>query len=232
MLDSDTLFLDEPELLGADFDVAVRPVEIKGSATTGPEDEFEPYWSALCNLVEFPIEQLPFLETTIDRARVRSSYNGGYTLVRRDTGIMQRAAEIFTRSVLADLRPFRGRPDFRVLASTGLASLSASKYWGSNQAAFSIAAWSMTRRVRILDARYNVPLHLLGQPHIETPDWYAQPPVHIHYHWRFNPEHREETLGLLRRLGVPNDRLDWIVAPTKSGYTGLSTTISASKARD
>ena len=38
VLDSDTLFLDEPELLGADFDVAVRPVRIKGSATTVPED--------------------------------------------------------------------------------------------------------------------------------------------------------------------------------------------------
>jgi hypothetical protein len=93
VLDSDTLFLDEPELLGPCCDVAVRPVDSKGSASIGPEDEFDPYWAALCQLAKMPIDQLPFLETTVDRLRVRSSYNGGYSVVRRDTGIMQRAAE-------------------------------------------------------------------------------------------------------------------------------------------
>ena len=88
----------------------------------------------------------------------------------------------------------------------------------------------MTRRVRILDARYNVPLHLLGLPHIET-DWYAQPPVHIHYHWRLNPEHREETLGLLRRLGVPNDRLRWIVAQLIVGRPHLLRRVSTPEKR-
>jgi hypothetical protein len=102
VLDSDTLFLDEPELLGPCSDVAVRPVDRKGSASIGPEDEFDPYWAALCQLAEMPIDRLPFLETMVDRIRVRSSYNGGYSVVRRDTGIMQRAAEILTGSISAD----------------------------------------------------------------------------------------------------------------------------------
>jgi FtsZ-binding cell division protein ZapB len=212
VLDSDTLFLDEPELLGPCSDVAVRPVDLKGSATIGPEDEFDPYWVALCELAEMPIDLLPFLETTVDRIRVRSSYNGGYSVVRRDTGIMERAAEIFTRSVSANLRPFKGRPNFRVLASTGLVSSLASEYWGSSQATFSIAAWSSTRRVRTLDARYNVPLHLLDQSQYWPPEWIEPAPVHVHYHFMFDPEHRAEGLELLRRLGIPADRLEWVVA--------------------
>ena len=211
VLDSDTLFLDEPELLGPCSDVAVRPVDCKGSASMGPEDEFDPYWAALCQLAEMPINQLPFLETTVDRIRVRSSYNGGYSVVRRDTGIMQRAAEILTGSISADLRPHKDRP-FQVLASTGLVSSLASEYWGSSQAAFSIAVWSSTRRVRMLDARYNVPLHQLVEPQNWRSEWGDQTPVHVHYHWMFDPEHRAAALGLLRRLGVPADRLDWVVA--------------------
>jgi hypothetical protein len=218
VLDSDTLFLDEPELLGPCCDVAVRPVDSKGMASIGPEDEFDPYWAALCQLAEMPIDQLPFLETTVDRLRVRSSYNGGYSVVRRDTGIMQRAAEILTCSISADLRPHKGRPDFRVFASTGLVSSLASEYWGSSQAAFSIAVWSSTRRVRMLDARYNVPLHALVQPQNWRPEWIDQAPVHVHYHWMFDPEHRAEALGLLRRLGVPADRLDWVVAHLPASY--------------
>jgi hypothetical protein len=220
VLDSDTLFFDEPELLGPFSDVAVRPVDLKGSATTGPEDEFEAYWSALCKFAKFPIDGLPLMETTIDRIRVRSSYNGGYSVVRRDTGIMQRAAEIFSSSVFSGLRPYKGRPDFRVLTSTGFASTLASEYWGSNQAAFSIAAWSITDRIRILDARYNVPLHLIAQAQYWRPDWIDTAPVHLHYHWMFNPEHRAEALGVLRRLGVPSDRLEWLTARARiSGRT-------------
>jgi hypothetical protein len=222
VLDSDTLFLDEPALLGPCADVAVRPVDLKGSATIGPDDEFDPYWAALCELAEMPIDQLPFLETTVDRVKVRSSYNGGYSVVRRDTGVLQRAAEIFTRSVSADLRPFKQRPNFRVLASTGLVSALASEYWGSSQAALSIAIWSSTRRVHTLEARYNVPLHLLVQSQYWRPEWIDQPPVHVHYHWMLDPEHRAEGLELLRRLGVPPDRLDWVVAHLPLSYRTFS----------
>jgi hypothetical protein len=212
ILDSDTLFLDEPELLGSHFDVAARPLDLKGIGTVGPGDEFDSYWTAVCQVAGTSIELLPLIETTIDRVRVHASYNGGYSVVRRDSGIMQRAAEIFTRSVFANLRPFKGRPEFRVLASTGLVSPLASEYWGSNQAAFAIAAWSTTGRVRTLNARYNVPLHLLDESPPQQSKQSCLTPVHVHYHWMFNPEHRAEAFRRLRRLQVPADRLDWIVS--------------------
>ncbi|MBI2716520.1 MAG: hypothetical protein HYX37_19060 [Rhizobiales bacterium] len=212
VLDSDTIFLDEPDLLGEQFDVAARPVDVKGSTTAGPGDEFEAYWQALCALAESPIDRLPFIETTFDRTIVRASYNGGYSVVRRETGILQRAADIFTRSVLADIRPYKGRNGFRIFASTGFVPDLAAEYWGSNQAAFSIAAWSTTRRFRALDIRYNVPLHILDEPQHWSDEWASIVPIHVHYHWMLDPEHRARTMKLLSRLGVPADRLDWISA--------------------
>jgi hypothetical protein len=212
VLDSDTLFLDEPELLGEQCDVAARPVDVKGSATAGAGDTFEPYWQALCGLAGFPIDRLPFVEATIDRATVRASYNGGYSIVRRETGILQRTADIFTRSVAADIRPYKEHARFRMFASTGYVPDLAAEYWGSNQAAFSIAAWSMTRRFRTLDIRYNVPLHSLDEGKYWSEEWAGVAPVHIHYHWMLDLEHRARTIKLLKRLGVPSDRLDWISA--------------------
>jgi hypothetical protein len=212
VLDSDALFLGEPELLGEQFDVAARPVDIKGCTTAGPGDEFEPYWQALCGLSGFPIDRLPYVETTFDRAKVRASYNGGYSVVRRETGILQRSADIFTRSVLADIRPYKERAGFRMFASTGFVSDLAAEYWGSNQAAFSIAVWSTTRRFRTLGARYNVSLHSLAEEKYWSDEWAGIAPVHIHYHWMLDQDHRTRTVELLRRLGVPADRLEWISA--------------------
>ena len=210
MLDSDSLILQEPELLGEKYDIAARPVDIKGSTTTGPGDEFEPYWQDLCGLAGFDIERLPLVETTFDRRQVRASYNGGYSVVRRDTGIMQRAAEIFTRSVAADVRPYKEHAGFRMFASTGYVPDLAAQYWGSVQAVFSIAAWSTTRRFRMLDRRYNVPLHSLAEEKNWNAAWAGIVPVHVHYHWMLDPEHRARTMAVLGRLGVPPDRLDWI----------------------
>jgi hypothetical protein len=212
VLDSDTLFLDEPALLGEQFDVAARPIDLKGSTTVGPGDEFEPYWQQLCGLAGYSIDRLPFVETTFDRTKVRASYNGGYAVVRRETGILQRSADIFTQSVSADIRPYKGRAGFRVFASTGYVPDRAAEYWGSNQAAFSIAAWSTTRRFCTLGIRYNVPLHILAEEKHWSDEWARIAPVHVHYHWMFDLEHRARTIELLSRLGVPSDRLDWIFA--------------------
>jgi hypothetical protein len=214
VLDSDTLLLDEPELLGPRTDVAARPVDMKGCATTGPGDPFEPYWESLCALAGESIDVLPFLETTIDRRRVRAAYNGGYSVVRRDTGILESAADLFTRSVEADVRPLKGHDGAHVFSSTGFVSMAATEYWGSNQAALAVATWSTTRRVRQLDARYNVPVHALAADAGRSEEWKGIRPIHVHYHFMLYAEHRSQGLEVLTRLGTPPDRLAWIAART------------------
>jgi hypothetical protein len=88
VLDSDTLVLGEPEPLGSEWDLAMRPVDLKGSTSEGEGDPFEPYWASICDLAGIPVESLPFVETVLDRRRVRASYNAGYALVRRSSGIL------------------------------------------------------------------------------------------------------------------------------------------------
>ncbi len=216
VLDSDTVFLDEIAL-PPDADVAVRPVDSKGSATEGPDDPVDDYWRRLAALQGVSLDVLPYLQTTDRRHRVRASYNGGLVVVRRERGILTAWADLFARSVAADLKPWKGH-DVNVFASTGYVGPAASEYWGSNQAAAALAIWSTTNRVRHYPATYNVPLHLF----LEHPGLAEQiggaPLVHVHYHWVFTEPFYRRALALLASMGVGRDRLEWLNArlPTQS----------------
>ena len=210
VLDSDTIFLGEPEL-PADADVAVRPIDSKGSATEGVGDPFDEYWSKLAAMQGVSLDCLPFVRTTDGCHSVRASYNGGLIVARRDRGILRAWADLFARSVQAGLRPWKDT-GHSVFASTGFVGAAASEYWGSNQAAVALAIWSLTTRVRPYPDSYNVPLHLL----LNRPDLVAaprtSPPVHVHYHWVFAAEYQERALATLTALGVPADQIDWLAA--------------------
>jgi hypothetical protein len=208
VLDSDTVFLGELEL-PAEADVAVRPVDMKGSATEGPGDPFEDYWSTLAEIQGVSLDCLPFIRTTVCDRRIRASYNGGLVVVRRERGVLGAWARLFSRSVAAGLKPWRGRPQ-DVRASTGFVGREASEYWGSNQAAAALAIWSTTRRVVHYPDTYNVPLHAV----VERPELRrgprSSPLVHVHYHWVFTDPHHEAALAALGDLGAGRDRLDWL----------------------
>lgn len=210
VLDSDTFFLGQPEPLGPGWDLAVRPVDVKGSATGGPGDRFEDYWAAVCALAGCQLEALPFVATTLDRQRIRASYNGGYSAVRRGSGILQRAAELFSRSVAAGLHPYPAGEGHRVFASTGYVTPRAAAYWGSNQAILSVAAAAAAARVRQLDRRYNVPLHHLAEPAGWSDDWRGLDPIHVHYHWMLRAGHRPAALRTLAQLGVAPEKLAFV----------------------
>ena len=213
VLDSDTLFLNEPILLGSEWDVAARPVDVKGSTSSGRDDPLDEYWQSLCHVANLEIDALPWIQTTIDKQRVRASYNGGYLVVRRETGILEKAAEIFTRSVSLGLRPLKNQ-GLNIVASTGPVGRVASEYWGSNQAALSVAIWSLSKRVLMLEPSYNIPIHLLTS---ETKGWDGGSPVILHYHWCFDPKHIEPSLQILTNIDVPADKIEWIRQQT--GWT-------------
>ena len=208
VLDSDTVFLDEPEL-PLQADVAVRPEDTKGSATQGPGDGFYQYWTALSTLCGISLDCLPYLDTTFDKARIRASYNGGLVVARREKGLLTRWADLFARSVEAGLRPYRGSGN-EVFASTGYVGKTASEYWGSNQAALALVIWKHTDQVVHYPASYNVPLHLLAERAVIDPVWLVRPPVHVHYHWMFDSIHHEVALELLARLNVAPEKLAWL----------------------
>ena len=212
VIDSDTVWLGEPEL-PADADVAVRPVDLKGSATRGPGDRFEPYWSALAGMHGVSLDRLPFVDTTIGNERIRASYNAGLAIVRRSSGILTRCAEIFAASLRAGMRPYAGS-GIEIVASTGNVGRAGSEYWGSSQTALALAIWGTTDRVRHYPDHYNLPLHLVAAESEVDPRWFARSPVHVHYHWMFGPRRRDMALELLARLGVPVDQLGWLAGRT------------------
>jgi hypothetical protein len=208
VLDSDTIFLNELAL-PAHADVAVRPVDSKGSATEGPLDPFDKYWTQLAEIHGVPLDCLPFIRTTDGCHRVRASYNGGLIVVRREKGILRAWADLFSRSIVAGLKPWRGR-NLNIFASTGWVGLESSEYWGSNQAAAALAIWNATTRVCHYPDSYNVPLHLLmAHPELTTGPR-TSPLVHVHYHWLFTDLYYQRALTILRDLSAGQDRVDWL----------------------
>jgi hypothetical protein len=205
LLDTDTVLVGEPAFPRAD--VGVRPVDVKGSASRGAGDPLDAYWTRLCTLGGIDPSRLPMISTTIDQVRIRASYNGGLTVVRRDLGVLRKTREIFFASLQEDLRPWAGK-GLDITASTGSVGIEASEWWGSSQAALSVAIWSTTSGVHTFDERYNIPLHLLADR-----SWSLRPgfePVLLHYHHLAEVRHRAQLRETLTRIGCSSAAREWI----------------------
>lgn len=205
VLDTDTIFVAEPDFKRVD--VGVRPVDRKGSASSGADDPLDAYWGRLAELANIELSRLPMMTTTIDRAPVRASYNGGFTVVRRDLGILTRTRDIFFASLDENLRPGQLCD---VFSSTGFVGAEASAWWGSSQAALSIAIWSIASAVHIYDSRYNIPLNNLLDPAQEWKITQDGKPILLHYHHLAEVEFQPELRRILARIGCSPDVCAWI----------------------
>lgn len=207
LLDTDTVIVNEPAFVRAD--VGVRPVDVKGSASGGSGDPLDLYWARLCAFAGIDISRLPMISTTTDNVPVRASYNGGFTVVRRDPGILHKTREIFFASFQENLRPLTGT-DLNIFASTGSVGFEASEWWGSSQAALSVAIWSTTSDVHTYDERYNIPLHILTDPNKPWPMGTGFEPVLLHYHFLAEPRYQPAFREVLNRLGCSPEVIRWI----------------------
>lgn len=207
VLDSDTWFVREPTLYCAD--VGARPVDTKGSTSTGPDDPLDRYWQRMCELAEIDLDDLPHIITSIDKQRVRVSYNGGFCIARRSLGVFAQTESVFFASLRKRLRPLEKR-GVNVLTSTGYAGLVASEFWGSSQAALSVAIASRAEDVLMYDSSYNVPLHLLVPPEGEASDWPSRDPALVHYHWLAEPAHRAVLVRVLEDLETNHEFRSWL----------------------
>jgi hypothetical protein len=202
-LDSDTMFVGEPDLDLGGVVAAVRPTDVKGMCTAGSGDRLDPYWRDLCRLCEVDYDQIPFVETTVDRQTVRASYNGGLVAVRRASGIFERTQEFFGRLTAANLKPWPGREGFKT--GTGHVNTEASEYWGTSQATLSLAISAGAGDARILPASHNLPLHFFDfLPPL------AKPPVHIHYHWLCSTGEQSANPILDGRMSLSAEVVAWL----------------------
>ncbi|WP_258584693.1 hypothetical protein [Mesorhizobium sp. AR02] len=108
MLDSDAIFIAEPDFSLGTCSAAARPVDSKGMCTTGPGDPFDAYWRQLCVLAGVDYEHLPIVRTSVDGLAVRASYNGGLIAAKRASGLFQRTEDIFRKLVAANMKPWAG----------------------------------------------------------------------------------------------------------------------------
>lgn len=206
VLDTDTVVVGEPAFTR--HDVGVRPVDVKGSATAGPHDPLDAYWARVCEFADIDLTGLPPMTTTISGEQIRSSYNGGFTVVRRDCGVLTATHDVFFRTFADDLRPLHGRGD-TVQASTGNVGIEASEWWGSSQAALAAAIWSTTDDVHLYDAAYNIPLHCLAENGCKWPSG-PSGSVLLHYHYLAEPEYRSQLHTVLAGLGCSDEVQQWI----------------------
>lgn len=211
-LDSDTLFLQEPDFSLEHHDAAARPVDVKGMCTAGAGDSFDSYWRDLCRLCQVDYECLPFVLTTVDRQRIRANYNGGLVALRRSSGVLERAETFFRRLVAANLKP-HARLSLRT--GTGVVDGEAGQYWGAGQAALSLALAAGGHRVRLLPPSYNIPLHMFKGNQDTAP-------VHVHYHWLCEPDGCLDNPLLNGRLTLPEKTAIWLQErlPLRTNSTG------------
>jgi hypothetical protein len=194
ILDSDTLFLREPNeiLLEPDVDVALRPVGVKGMCTSGSSDPFDAYWRDLCLCCGVDYDQIPWTEAFADRCRIKASYNAGLVIVRSELGIMQRWSDFFFTSIRQQLKPYTHDRRFRTGA--GWVESGASRLWGSNQAALSLAIWSTTNKVKELEPVYNYQLNVHELIDRRLRKKVFPNLVHVHYHWLLHDQSSENPL--------------------------------------
>ena len=207
ILDSDTLFLREPGelVLHEAVDVLVRPVDLKGMCTSGSQDPADQYWRDLCHCCGVNYDELPWTQSFVDQRRIRASYNGGLVIARGNLGVLERWGDFFFASIRKKLTPYK-KP-WPIRSGVSWVDPKASKLWGSNQAALSLAIWSSTRRVVELPPTYNYPLHLHNQIAPAIVDKVFPNLVHVHYHWLLE----EDTNPLFQQSGpLSSEQQEWL----------------------
>ena len=208
VLDSDTVFLRAPQFVQAD--AGVRPVDTKGSASSGPADPKDAYWAQICASAGIAIDRLPVLRTTVCKTPIRSSYNGGFLVSKVALGINQLTERVFIDSFQRNLRPLPAAIG-GFIASSGRVDAEAASWWGSTQAALSAAISARTDDIYLYDNEYNIPLHLFATQKDDLP-FQPKNPVLVHYHHLAAEPHRADFLENLQRIGCAPEVCDWIAA--------------------
>ena len=123
----------------------------------------------------------------------------------RASGIFERTEEIFLRLVASGRGPWHGS-GLTVESGAGRVSEAGSAYWGTSQAALSLAAVGGGHAVALLPDTYNFPLHLLDDMTTAVPT----PLVHIHYHQLASRGNANADALLDARLGLPVETREWL----------------------
>jgi hypothetical protein len=181
VLDSDGMFLAEPERLDLDpgTDAAASAVGKVSEGTTGPGHENEAYWQDLYELAG--VTDPPRVETALRGTRIRGFWNSGLVAARREAGVLGEWLDLFRRLVEEDRLPPSGRID------------------NLDQIALALALSRRPDRVETLPWPYNYRITRRGRYQGNARRAQLEELVHVHYMRSFYVE------GFLERIEPPLD---------------------------
>jgi lipopolysaccharide biosynthesis glycosyltransferase len=190
-LDADMLVIDEPTELapGPDEDFTACAAD-KNAGTAGPDDPFESYWREMARHFGLQLDDLPWVITEREKARIRIYFNAGLFGYRRSSKFaktfMERCRELLHAKVKS--------------ASQGIIL--------TDQIALGLTMISMKMRWRPLSRDYNFSLgrkqHEAG---LYDPLMIKQAKI-LHYHDAMWPHFRQQFLTDLRSSRP--DVADWL----------------------
>jgi hypothetical protein len=188
-VDSDTVFLNEPEALRlpAGVAVAARPVDHRNRGSSGPDDPNEPYWVRVHEVAGLPAPAPdgPYIETAVGRERVRPYFNAGLIAARREAGVFRAWRDMFLALMRAGHVPGVSAGAPIPTANSGGGGRGGQMTF-MDQIALAAVVAKRPAALRLLDWRYNYPLPkrpLLPPPQAEAP---LESLIHVHYHRWFN----------------------------------------------
>jgi hypothetical protein len=185
-LDSDLLFLSEPDALDMTDVDFVATASDKEMGSSGPGDPYEPLWVELCRAVGLQVDDLPWFETTVDQQRIRAYWNGGFFAYRRSYRMGREYLTTCERLLDARLRTDAGK------FSTGINEMSA----------LGLAMVKLKMRYRALPFPYNFPLGVRTPPAWYSLDRLKQVKI-LHYHDSMWPPFWPTLLARLKESHPP-----------------------------
>lgn len=179
-LDADILVVGEPGewAFRPDDDLLACPTDLGGIGSTGPGSPNEPYWEALCNALDVPLNGLPWVTTCREGRRIRLYFNAGHFLYRRDTGFTDKLLGAYEKALDA-------RIAHRVL-----------KVHFTEQMCLGLAAHRHGLRWRALPHSHNYGISYVASSTFSR-DLVAAARL-LHYHEAMTPARWPSFLGLLR----------------------------------
>ena len=141
-IDSDVIFLGEPDhLIGGDMTASIHGTKHLGSS--GPNDPNEAFWSALCKVAELSVDELPWVNTSIDDARIRLYFNAGIFTYRRRAQFAAQWAQVCRAILDARVGQTESKSHFVEQISFGLTVAKSGVEWQRMPYShnFDVASW-------------------------------------------------------------------------------------------
>ena len=102
-MDADALVLKEPGefVLNGKKKLAIRPVNLRNNVGLPAGDAPDPYWAKIYAMTGLNAEEVPLMETFVDKQKVKNYLNCAIFSIRPDLGVLTESYQIF-KSLLFD----------------------------------------------------------------------------------------------------------------------------------